>query len=110
MVSGMMRSSLLCLAAALLAASRAAAAPAFACGGFAMLGGAQLVCSHVDPEAPNQICSFSWALMGASGPTVVQGSFLLTPGLTNATVYQGSGFSSALSNPIVLCQGHKTGS
>ena len=48
--------------------------------------------------------------MGASGtPTVVQGSFLLTPGLSNATVYQGTGFSSALSSPIVLCQARRGG-
>lgn len=88
----------------------AVAGPAFSCGGFAMLGGAELACSHIDPSAPTQICNFSWALMGANGQSVVQGSFLLTPGMTNAAVYQGSGFSYALSSPIVLCQGSKASS
>jgi hypothetical protein len=40
--------------------------------------------------------------------TVVSGSFLLAPGISNDAVYQGSGFSYALSNPIVLCQGRKS--
>jgi len=72
----------------LLGGGRAGAAqPAFSCAGFAQLGGAQLLCSHTDPAAPTQICTFSWSLAGPGGsPTVVQGSFLLTPGLTNATV------------------------
>lgn len=88
--------------------SGAEAAPAFSCGGAAMLGGAQLVCSHIDAAAPTQICTFSWTLMNATaGQTVVSGSFMLAPGITNATEYQGSGFSYALSNPIVLCQGSK---
>ena len=88
----------------------AAAGPAFTCGGFAMLGGAQIVCSHIDPAAPAQICSFSWALMGSDeAPGVVSGSFLLPPGATNATVYTGSGYTYALSNPIILCQGRKAG-
>lgn len=91
------------------AAPALAAAAAFSCGGAAMLGGAQLLCSHTDPEAPPQVCNYSWSLVGPSGPTIVQGSFLLTPGLTDATVYQGSGFSYALSAPIVLCQGRRTG-
>ncbi len=94
--------------ALLLGGGPALARPAFTCGGFALLGGAQLICSHVDPAAPSQFCNFSWDLMGTpAGTTVVSGSFLLTPGLTNATVYQGSGFSYALSNPIVLCQARK---
>ncbi len=95
------------LVLALVGAGPALAAPAFNCGGFAMLGGAELACSHIDPEAPTQICNFSWALMGANGQSVVQGSFLLSPGMTNVAVYQGSGFSYALSSPIVLCQGSK---
>jgi hypothetical protein len=79
------------------------------CGGFAMLGGAQINCSHVQPTAPAQVCTFSWALM-TTGNTLstVQGSFLLPPGANNMTVYQGSGFNAALSNPIVLCQGRKS--
>jgi len=32
---------------------------------------------------------------------------LLAPGISNDVVYQGSGFSYALSNTIVLCQGRK---
>jgi len=88
----------------------AMAKPAFSCGGFALLGGAQLLCSHIDSQAPAQTCTFSWALMATNtGLTVVTGSFLLAPGISNDTVYQGSGFSYALSNPIVLCQGRKSG-
>ena len=94
-------------AAAVMAPTAALAAAPFVCGGFAMLGGAQLLCSHVDPTAPAQVCTFSWSLMGPTGQTIVSGTFLLTPGLTNATVYQGSGFSTALTSPIVLCQGRK---
>ena len=94
----------------LLGAGSAAAKPAFSCGGFAMLGGAQLACSHIDPEAPSQICTFSWALMGTTGQQIVNGSFLLAPGTSNMTEYQGSGFNYALSNPIVLCQARKAGS
>ena len=99
------------LTALLLAASAQAVAAraAFSCGGFAQLGGAQLLCSHTDPAAPTQICTFSWTLVAASGaPSVVQGSFVLTPGLTNFTAYQGTGYSYALSTPVVLCQGQKS--
>ncbi len=93
------------LAIALFAAPAALAAPAFTCGGFAILGGAQLLCSQTDPVAPAQICNFSWTLMTVSaGQTVVNGSFLLMPGVTNAIVYEGNGYSYALSNPVVLCQ------
>ncbi len=92
------------------AAGPASARTAFSCGGFAQLGGAQLLCSHTDPAAPTQICTFSWTLVGTSGsPSVVQGSFVLTPGLTNFTAYQGTGYTYALSTPVVLCQGSKTG-
>ncbi len=95
--------------AMMVSASSALAAPASSCGGFALQGGAQLLCSHVDPTAPAQICTYSWSLMGADGLDVVSGSFLLAPGMNNLTVYQGSGFSYAISNPIVLCQGRKSG-
>ena len=82
----------------------------FSCGGFAQLGGAQLLCSHVDPAAPTQICTFSWTLAGAGGsPSVVQGSFMLAPGQQNVTVYQGTGFANALATPVVLCQGRRVG-
>ena len=81
----------------------------FSCGGFAMLGGAQLICSHVNPEAPAQFCTFSWALMGPTGQSIADGSFMLPRGVQNATVYQGSGYTGELSNPIVLCQASKTG-
>ena len=83
---------------------------AFSCGGFAQLGGAQLLCSHTDPAAPTQMCTFSWTLVTSSGaPSVVQGSFVLTPGLTNFTAYQGTGYTYALATPVVICQGRKTG-
>ena len=101
------RSSLTCLVL-LAGVTPAPAAAPFSCGGFALLGGAQLICSHTDPLAPAQICTYSWTLAGPTGsPNVAQGSFLLTPGLTNATVYQGSGAAYELSPPVVLCQGRK---
>lgn len=88
----------------------ALAGPAFSCGGFAQLGGAQLLCSHVDPAAPTQICTYSWTLAGPGGsPSVVQGTFTLTPGQSNVTVYQGNGFGYALASPVVLCQGRRRG-
>lgn len=104
------RSDKLLLAAAALV-SAATGGPAFAktavnCGGAALLGGAQLVCSHIDPKAPTQLCTFSWALATATNQTqVVSGSFLLQPGSSNVQVYQGAGFTHAMSEPIVLCQG-----
>jgi hypothetical protein len=84
----------------------AAAKDAVSCGGAAMLGGAQLNCSHVEPKAPPQFCTYSWALHTLAGDQkVVDGSFMLPPGASNVQVYQGSGFDSALSNPIVICRG-----
>ena len=104
----MRRRSSLSLFVLIAGVSPALAAAPFSCGGFAMLGGAELVCSHTDPAAPAQICTFSWTLSGAGGaPDVVQGSFLLTPGLQNAIVYQGSGTTYELAPPVVLCQGRK---
>jgi hypothetical protein len=86
----------------------AAARPAVSCGGAALFGGAQLLCSHVDPKAPLQSCTFSWALATAANQTqVVSGSFLLAPGASNVQVYQGAGFIHAMSGPIVLCQGRR---
>ena len=85
----------------------AAAKEAVSCGGAAMLGGAQLNCSHVQPKAPPQFCTYSWALHTPTGDEkIVDGSFLLPPGASNVQVYQGSGFDSALSNPIVICRGN----
>lgn len=82
---------------------------AFSCGGVALLGGVQLICSHVDPTAPAQICSYSWALATPANQTrIVQGSFLLPPGASNVEIYQGAGFARALAEPIVLCQGKKS--
>lgn len=79
---------------------------AVSCGGVAMAGGAEIVCNHVVPTAPPQFCTYSWALVTPAGATsVVQGSFLIAPGMADDAVYQGFGFASALSNPIVLCQG-----
>jgi hypothetical protein len=92
-----------------LQSSPARAASAVSCGGFAMLGGAQINCSHVDPRAPTQFCTFSWSLAdSANVQRIVEGTFLLPPGSSNATVYQGSGFATALSQPIVLCQGRRS--
>ena len=98
------------LVALSLAPGAARAGPAFSCGGFAQLGGAQLLCSHVDPAAPTQVCTYSWTLTATGGsPSVVQGSFMLTRGQQNVTVYQGNGFADALAPPVVLCQGRKDG-
>jgi hypothetical protein len=81
---------------------------AVSCAGAAMMGGAQLVCSHVDADAPPQFCTYSWSLHSTErGQQIVEGSFMLSPGAKNVTVYQGSGFDSAYSNPIVLCRGRK---
>ena len=99
------------IAAALLATTPLAAVAAHqavSCGGAALLGGAQLLCSHVDPQAPVQSCTFSWALATATNQTqVVSGTFLLAPGVSNLQVYQGGGFAHAMSPPIVLCQGRR---
>ncbi|TPM30307.1 hypothetical protein FJ955_10965 [Mesorhizobium sp. B2-2-2] len=84
----------------------ATAKEAVSCGGAAMLGGAQLNCSHVEAEAPPQFCTYSWALHTPAGDRkIVEGSFALPPRASNVTIYQGSGFDSALSNPIVICRG-----
>jgi hypothetical protein len=87
----------------------AQAAPAVVCGGAAMQGGAQLMCSHTDPDKPTQFCTFSWDLMTAeNGGQVVQGSFVIPPGAANVQVYQGAGFVSAVTEPIVICRGKKS--
>jgi hypothetical protein len=96
------------LLATMSAAGSAAAKSAVSCGGAALLGGAQLLCSHVEPRAPAQLCTFSWALATATNQTqVVQGSFLLPPGASNVQVYQSGGFTHAMSGPIVMCQGKR---
>lgn len=65
-------------------------------------------CSHLLPKAPEQFCTYSWTLLTIGGDvSTVEGSFLLTPGTSNATIYQGAGFTSALTSPIVMCQGRK---
>lgn len=90
------------------AACPAQAKSAVSCGGAALLGGAQLLCSHVAPKAPAQLCTFSWALATPANQTqVVSGSFLLPPGASNVAVYQSGGFSHAMSPPIVMCQGRR---
>jgi len=69
------------LAAALIMPTAAEAAQPYACGGAALAGGAQLICSHIDPTAPPQSCNFFWSLMATDDTTsVVQGTFLLEPG------------------------------
>ena len=93
------------LAAALVMPTAAEATVPYACGGAALAGGAQLICSHIDPTAPPQSCNFFWSLMTTDDTTsVVQGTFLLEPGTSNAVVYQGFGFTMALANPVILCQ------
>ena len=93
----------------LLAAAPARAEPSpVSCGGAAMLGAAQLACSHVDAKAPAQLCTFSWALLSEdNGSKVVEGSFLMLPKAQNVQVYQGAGFAAQLSPPIILCHGVK---
>ncbi|MEP9379192.1 hypothetical protein ABLE91_20935 [Aquabacter sp. CN5-332] len=79
---------------------------AASCAGAAMLGGTQLMCSHTDPTAPAEFCTFSWTLQTTAGaPKIVEGSFMVPPGANNLVVYQSGGFSAALANPIILCQG-----
>lgn len=103
-----LKTRILALAMAMLWAGPSIAGPAFSCGGFALLGGAQLLCSHVDPDASAQTCTFSWSLLTSEGKVnVVTGSFLLPVGVQNETVYQGSGFNGTLTGPVVLCQGRK---
>ena len=97
------------LAFSLIAREPALADQVVNCGGAAMAGGAELMCSHVQPAAPPQVCTYSWTLMSTIGTlSTIQGSFLLPPGASNQPVYQGYGFSNALSEPIVLCQGRKS--
>ena len=91
--------------------SPAKAAPKFvSCGGAAMLGGAQLNCSHLDPKKPSQLCNFSWTLLLPNNVSqVVSGSFLLPQGANNAIVYQGNGFTGSLTMPVILCQDQRRG-
>jgi hypothetical protein len=109
-VGGLVLPVLAGLALLALRASPAEAAPLVACSGAAMQGGAQLMCSHTDPDKPAQFCTFSWDLMTAENTSqVVQGSFLIPPGAANVQVYQGAGFISAITEPIVICRGKKSG-
>ena len=56
-------------------------------------------------DSPLQSCNFFWSLMTTDDTTsVVQGTFLLEPGTSNAVVYQGFGYNMALANPVILCQ------
>jgi hypothetical protein len=88
----------------------AVAAPAsVACAGAALSGGAQLLCSQRDPQAPAQLCSYAWALVGPSNAIqVVQGTFLIPPRASNFQAWQGSGYSNAASNPVILCNRRRT--
>ena len=96
---------------AVLPGTPALARAPFSCAGMAVAGGAELLCSHTDPDAPTQTCSFSWTLMTVGNQqSVVSGSFVLPTGVANSVVYQGSGFAYALSSPVVLCQGREGGS
>jgi hypothetical protein len=91
-------------------AGPAAASSAVSCAGEALLSGALLLCSHLDPKQPPQLCTFSWTLATpANRAQIVQGTFLLPPGSANVQVYAGAGFIRAMSEPIVLCQGKRGG-
>jgi hypothetical protein len=99
------------LCAAALAGSHPAAAAKspVTCAGAVMMGGAQLMCSHTDSEAPPQICTYSWDLQLMDLTTkVIEGSFLIQPGVTNMQIYQGSGFNQQVTGPIVMCQAKKS--
>jgi hypothetical protein len=90
------------------AAGPAAANSVVSCAGEALLSGALLMCSHLDPNQPPQLCTFSWTLATpANRSQIVEGTFLLPPGSSNVQVYQGGGFIRAMSEPIVLCQGKR---
>lgn len=98
--------SLFLIAAALIAPTHSEAGSAYGCGGMALAGGAQLLCSHVDPKAPSQSCNYSWALMTTENVTsVVQGTFLLPRGASNQVVFQGFGYEAPLASPIIVCEG-----
>ena len=91
-----------------LALGAASAKTAVNCAGAALLGAAQLLCSHVDPKAAAQLCTFRWELAtSANQVQLAQGSFLIPPGASNVQVYSAAGFVRAVSPPIVLCQGRK---
>jgi hypothetical protein len=93
-----------------LAAAPAAARPAVRCAGAVLMGAAQLLCSHADPMAPTQTCTYRWELAtDANQPQLAQGSFAIPPGASNVQIWQGSGFARALTSPIVLCQGRRGG-
>jgi len=63
---------------------------------------------NVDDKAPAQFCTFSWALVTMDNTSqVVEGFFLILPKASNMQVYQGAGFMSQLSSPIILCRGSK---
>ena len=88
------------------ASGPAAAAAPFSCAGVVQAGAAELFCSHTDPAAAAQICTYSWTLAPANGgASVVQGSFMLVSRQENAAVYQGAGFNAALGTPVVMCRG-----
>jgi hypothetical protein len=98
------------VATGLLCGPRAEAAkPPVSCVGAVMMGGAQLMCSHVDSEAPPQMCTYSWDLLLLDGTSkVVAGSFLIPSGTANMQIYQGSGYANAATGPIVMCRGKKS--
>ena len=86
--------------------SPAGAASPVSCGGAAMQGAGPQ--DKVVREL-KELCNFSWALITTANVSrIVEGSFLLPPGAANLQVYQGAGFSSAASQPIVMCQGRKS--
>src|ERR1700722_6684762 len=104
------RQALAAAALTIAAASSANASSVVSCGGEALLSGALLLCSHLDPKQPPQLCTFSWTLATPDNRAqIVEGNFLLPPGSANVQVYQGAGFIRAMSQPIVLCHGKRSG-
>jgi hypothetical protein len=94
----------------LLPAAPAAAASPVSCGGAVMMNAAELLCSHLDPHGPPQLCTYSWALLKTDSSTkVAQGSFLLPPGVANMQIYTANGFLNALTPPIIICQSKPAG-
>ena len=81
----MNRVYLFAFAAGVLVCGEAIAAPRVSCAGAAMMGGAQLLCSNIDPGQVPETCNFSWSLVAMDGTSsVVQGSFRLPPGSTKS--------------------------
>ena len=90
--------------AALVLAPGVAHAQVAACGG-ALLGSAAFIaCTHAVPDAPQQLCTFSWTLQTDAGLHTFQGYFDLLPGQANRMVFQTAGISAQIGGAVVQCQ------